>query len=352
LRRVSLGTHEESAFKVDLERLFALSQDILCVSSSDGFFKIVSPAFTQVLGWTEQELLSTPYIDLVHPEDVPATLLEVERQVLAGEKVLLFENRYLHKRGDWRILSWKSVPQPGGIMYATARDVTSQREAEARLHELHVAIEQHASDLEQRVAERTRELTQARHEAIDALAQACEFRDDDTGHHTERVGEMSARIARAMGEPKKFVAKLQLAAPLHDVGKIGIPDAVLLKPGKFTDEEMEVMRQHTTIGAKVFERSVSPFMLLAREIALCHHERWDGSGYPNGLRGADIPLAARIVAVADVYDALTHERPYKRAWSSAEAIEEIAAQSGKHFDPRVVDAFLQVVEADELPLAA
>lgn len=217
---------------------------------------------------------------------------------------------------------------------------------------LHLKVQQQVEELEERVEARTAELSQARREALDALARTAEFRDDDTGQHTQRVGELSEKIARELGEPEDFVAALRLAAPLHDVGKVGLTDAILLKPGKYTDDELETMRWHPIIGAKIFDRSESPLMSLAREIALNHHERWDGSGYPNHISGEAIPLAARIVAVADVYDALTSERPYKRAWTHEEAVEELIAQSGKHFDPRVIDAFLKVMGSSELQRAA
>ncbi len=210
---------------------------------------------------------------------------------------------------------------------------------------LHLKLEQHVAELEVRVSERTAELTNARREAIESLARTAEFRDDETGQHTRRVGELSASIAFEMGESLDFVAAIKLAAPLHDVGKVGLTDAILLKPGRYTEEEVMIMRRHTTMGGQILEKCESPLMKLAQTIALYHHERWDGSGYPAGLAGNEIPLAARIVAVADVYDALTSERPYKPAWSVADAAAEIKANSGKHFDPRVVCAFLDVISS-------
>ncbi len=217
---------------------------------------------------------------------------------------------------------------------------------------LHHQIELYSAELENRVEERTAELNAARQEALESLARAAELRDDDTGQHTQRVGEMSERIARQMGRPEEFARAIRLAAPLHDVGKIGITDSILLKPGKLEEGEVETMRGHTIIGGRVFEGSQSPLMTLAREIAMNHHERWDGAGYPNRLYRDQIPLSARIVAVADVFDALTNERPYKPAWSEAEAIAEIASQRGKHFDPAVVDAFVALMTPSRLRQAA
>ena len=179
-------------------------------------------------------------------------------------------------------------------------------------------------------------------EMLARLAAAAEFRDDVTGRHTHRVGDLSVSIAERMHVPDPELELMRLAAPLHDVGKIAIPDAVLGKPGKLTLEEFEQMKTHTTVGAQMLTGSAYKPLEAAEEIARTHHERWDGSGYPTGLAGEAIPIAGRIVAIADVFDALTHTRPYKAAWSSPDAIIEITGEAGRHFDPRVVDAFLGV----------
>ena len=197
--------------------------------------------------------------------------------------------------------------------------------------------------LEVKVRERTRELEAAQIEIIERLARAAEFRDDNTGQHTERVGQMAALLARQMGLPDPQVSLIRRAAPLHDVGKIGIPDAVLLKLGKLTLEEFELVKTHTTIGARILSGSRFGVLRLAEEIALNHHERWDGNGYV-GIRRDQIPLAGRIVAVADVFDALTQKRPYKAAWPVGDAIAEIERQRGQQFDPDVVEAFLRVID--------
>lgn len=196
--------------------------------------------------------------------------------------------------------------------------------------------------LEQKVAQRTDELQQAKYEILNLLARASEYRDDDTGHHTERVGHLSGLIAEKLDLPSGEVKLIRLAAPLHDIGKIGIPDHILLKPGRFEPSEFEQMKTHTTIGADILQNSVFSTLKMARKIAISHHEKWDGTGYPSGLAGEDIPIEARIVALADFYDALTHERPYKKAWTVEDTIAEIIAQRGKHFDPKIVDAFLTI----------
>lgn len=207
---------------------------------------------------------------------------------------------------------------------------------------LHLQLQDQNRLLEQKVRDRTRELEQTQIEILERLALAAEYRDDDTGQHTNRVGRISAQIAEALGWPEPEVELIRQAAPLHDVGKIAIPDSILLKPGKLTPQEFEHMKTHTTAGAKILSGGRFPLLQMAEEIALTHHERWDGTGYMR-LQGDTIPKASRIVAVADVFDALTHDRPYKKAWTQSEALEEIRNQNGRQFEPHVVDAFLKVI---------
>lgn len=204
----------------------------------------------------------------------------------------------------------------------------------------------HALYLEEKVRERTKDLDRARVEILDRLAMAAEHRDTDTADHTHRVAVTAAKIAAQMGLCPDVVDDIYRATPLHDLGKIGIDDAVLLKPGKLTDEEFAAMRRHVTIGSDILSGGSSRLLVLAEEIAHYHHERWDGAGYL-GIAGEAIPLAARIVSVADVFDALTHERPYKAAWPVREAVAEIESKAGTQFDPRVVAAFLTL---DHAPL--
>jgi putative two-component system response regulator len=192
--------------------------------------------------------------------------------------------------------------------------------------------------------ERTlRELDEAQTEVILRLSQAAEYRDEDTGHHTQRVGRLSALIARQLGLDEVQVELIRRAAPLHDIGKIAVPDEILLKPGRLTADEFERMKEHASIGARLLGGSRLPLLQTAYEIALYHHERWDGTGYPHAIKGYAVPQAARIVAVADAFDALTHERPYKRAWSVPAAVAEIRGCSGSRYDPQVVEALIQVL---------
>ncbi len=180
-------------------------------------------------------------------------------------------------------------------------------------------------------------------QTVSLLIQASLYRDEETGSHVQRVGDSSAILASAMGWSRDSCARMQLAAPLHDVGKLGVPDGILQKPGKLTTDEFQLMKMHVAIGGKLLSGCDSPTLKLAAEIALNHHERWDGEGYLNGLRGASIPQSARIVSVVDVFDALTHDRIYRRAFPIHDAIELIRQGSGNQFDPEVVDAFFVVL---------
>ncbi|RYG65188.1 PAS domain-containing protein [bacterium] len=200
--------------------------------------------------------------------------------------------------------------------------------------------EQSRQSLEEKVQERTADLASSQMEILQRLARAAEFRDDDTGRHTQRVAHNSALIARALGLPETQVELIREAAPLHDVGKIAISDLILLKPGKLTKEEFDAMKTHAAIGAALLSEGKSEVVQIAERIAGGHHECWDGGGYPKGISGEEIPIEARILAVADVFDALTHERTYKKAWSVEAAVAEITQQSGYQFDPKIVEAFL------------
>jgi putative two-component system response regulator len=193
--------------------------------------------------------------------------------------------------------------------------------------------------LERRVSERTQELLETRLEVIRRLGRAAEYRDNETGLHIIRMSKYSEILGRVAGMDEMQCEALLNASPMHDIGKIGIPDTILLKPGKFEPHEWEIMKTHTTIGAEILSGHHSELMEMAQVIAMTHHEKWDGSGYPHGLKGEDIPLVGRIVALADVFDALTSERPYKKAWSVLDALAYIEENRSKHFDPELVEVF-------------
>jgi putative two-component system response regulator len=211
------------------------------------------------------------------------------------------------------------------------------------LRMLHRELHDHNQLLEQRVRERTSELERARLEMVERLGLAAEYRDDETGQHTRRVGQLSAQLAAALALPDGEVEMIARSAPLHDVGKIAVPDSILLKKGKLTPEEQTIMRSHTTVGGHLLSGGDSALLKTARAIALTHHEHWDGGGYPNRLSEDQIPLSGRIVAIADVFDALTHDRPYRPCYDTNWVIDFLQKQRGKQFEPRLLDAFLRDV---------
>ena len=205
--------------------------------------------------------------------------------------------------------------------------------------------------LAQKVAEKTvllqkamEDIRQSALETIHRLTHAAEYRDEDTGEHIQRMSNYAAAVARQLSVNETTVNWLLHAAPMHDVGKIGIPDQILLKPGKLNDQEWEIMKQHTIIGGKILSGSRAGYIRLGKIIALTHHEKWDGSGYPNGLKGRQIPLLGQIVAIADVFDALTTKRPYKEPFSLEKSFAIIREGRGNHFSPDVVDAFFDITE--------
>ncbi|KPA90373.1 HD-GYP domain-containing protein [Pseudomonas sp. RHF3.3-3] len=198
-------------------------------------------------------------------------------------------------------------------------------------------------ELEMKVVERTLQLQQSHQAAIRALSRAASYRDNETGNHIRRIGDASALLAKTIGMPAQWCERLRLAAPMHDLGKIGISDEILLKEGPLTPDERQNMMKHAAIGHEILhEEQGSDLTRMAAEIAYCHHEKWDGSGYPRGLAGEEIPLSARIVALCDVYDALRMPRPYKSSWSAERAQSYLAEQSGRHFDPSLVEAIQKV----------
>jgi PAS domain S-box-containing protein len=318
--------------RISLERYHGLSPALLCTAGFDGYFKLVNPAWTRLLGWDEGALLNQPFIELVHPDDREPTLRAME-SLTNGTDVVNFQNRYRAADGTYCWLEWHShADLAHRRIYAAARDISLQKQAETTVLRRSDAL---AHTLKNSAAD-------AELEMLERLAVAAECRDDDTYQHTLRVGYTSEMLARAAGLSDRESALIGHAARLHDVGKLAISDTILLKPGKLTPEEFAVVKTHTTAGARILSGSSSTLVRLAEEIALTHHERWDATGYPTALGGEEIPVSGRIVAVADVFDALTHRRPYKQAWPVSDAVEEIRCQRMRQFGPRVVDAFLSL----------
>lgn len=247
--------------------------------------------------------------------------------------------------------AWGGEHLPDNTYLRVLRAAAARIGAEIQLGDSHRRLEEmveaRTADLTallERLRAVNNQLLEANRETIMRLARAAEFRDGDTGEHVERMSSYAQIIARQMGMASEEQALIKLAAPMHDIGKIGIPDSILLKKGKLTAEEYATMKAHPTIGARILAGSGSKLLQMAEVIAATHHEKWDGSGYPNGLAGSAIPLAGRVVALADVFDALTSPRVYKDAWSIDEAVTYIHSLSGCHFDPRVIQAFDQCLD--------
>jgi putative two-component system response regulator len=208
---------------------------------------------------------------------------------------------------------------------------------------LHKEAKEYNRHLEMDVQECNKELQEAQQELIHRLVLASEFRDYETANHIIRISYFSYELGKAMGLSERELDLLLHASTMHDIGKVGIPDSILLKPGKLNQQEWEIMQTHTTKGAQILSGSSFEFIKMAEDIALTHHEKWDGTGYPQGLKGDEIPLVGRITAICDVFDALVSERPYKKAWSIEKALAEIRSNSGTHFDEVLVEKFFSIL---------
>ncbi len=230
------------------------------------------------------------------------------------------------------------------IKYADdlARLYQSEKQKSKDLEEANKQKLQYAKDLNRAFLDLKtshRKLQESYLDTIYRLAIATEFKDEETGSHIQRMSKYCALLAEKLGLDSRTVENIRLTAPMHDIGKIGIPDAILLKKGKLSNEEFEIIKTHTIIGAKILDGSNSEILQMAQQITISHHEKWNGKGYPYGLAGKKIPLVGRIVALVDVFDALTSERPYKKAYSLKVALDIIWKERGHHFDPRIVDVF-------------
>lgn len=260
-------------------------------------------------------------LSILNPDDyLPILILTAEEESIRFKALQSGAKDFLHKPYEHMDVLLKS------------RNII-----EVRL--LYNQIKNHNADLEIQVSDRIKEIRDSRLEVIQRLAIAAELRDAGTGKHIYRMSHYSKLLALAVGFTKEQGELLLTTAPLHDIGKIAIPDSILLKPASLSPEEFEVIKTHTTLGAKMLSGSDSVFLKMAESIAFTHHEKWDGSGYPRGIKGEEIPLPGRICAVADVFDALSSARPYKQAWTFDKTMQELRRLKGTHFDPKLIDAF-------------
>jgi PAS domain S-box-containing protein len=294
-------------------------------------------AAATLYGYTEEEILGQPLSILVPPARAGG-----ERRVwaaVARGATVKVDTQSLSKSGALVqvSLTLSRIMDAGALVgfCVVSHDISQRLRAR--------------DDLEAMVRERTDDLFRSRAETLHSLALAAEFRDNETAQHTRRVGGNSARLASRLGMRAGLVGVIREAAPLHDVGKIGIPDQILLKPGTLTSHERRTMQQHTVLGAQLLAGSESEILQMGEKIAIAHHERWDGAGYPDGLTEEEIPLPARIVSVVDTFDAITRPRPYSSARATEEAKRELVRCSGSQFDPQVVDAFLHLYDRSDAP---
>lgn len=342
---------------------FPRSPRILVVDDEDINVRFLQDVLTPA-GYTELTVTTDPRraVGLFRETEPDLILLDLKMPYLNGHELLALLKQEIPEGAHLPILvltSDSSAEAKRLALASGANDFLAKplSPAEVRLRVrnlletrfLYLALQEQNRQLEERVRRRTAqlqrrtdELEQARIEILERLARAAEFRDDDTGFHTRRVGHVSGLLAETLGVAAPEVELIRRAAPLHDIGKIGIPDAILLKQGRLSADEEAVMQAHTVIGAEILAGSDVALLHLAQDIALTHHERWNGMGYPNRVAGEAIPLVGRIVAVVDVHDALTHARPYKAAWSHADALAEIEEQAGKQFDADVVRSFREL----------
>lgn len=336
INRIDAARERSVAAEHRLASLVEVAEEAIFSTDHLGIIATWNGAAERLYGYAAEEIIGQP-VDVLRPPELGLEGSDPVQDLLAGGGPA-YETRRLHRDGSIVDVALSAAPivETGALVgvCASTHGIGDQLRAKQLL--------------EQRVRERTADLARSREETLERLALAAEFRDDDTARHTERVGEAAASVAQALGLPLDFVKLLRQAVPLHDVGKIGISDAILLKPGKLTPEEYEAMKQHTALGAQLLSGSESRILQLAEEVALTHHERWDGHGYPAGLAGEEIPIAGRIAAVVDSFDAMVHDRPYRRGMLPAEALAEIERCIGSQFDPEVGAAFL-ALKARELP---
>jgi len=328
--------------------LLVLDQDLRVVNASKSFYEFFKVDKEETVGnliydlgnkrWDIPKLREL--LETILPEQAVFNNYEVEHEFATiGKRIMLLNARQIE-----RVLGLDK------IILLAIEDITERKEVENEIKKVQLDLnEYYKHELSLEIARKTWQLKhtlemtrKAALESIHRLSKASEYRDDDTGTHILRMSKYCELISKSIGMDEASTEIILYAAPMHDIGKMGIPDSILLKPGKLTPEEWEIMKSHTTMGAMILKDSTAEFIRMGEIIALSHHERWDGTGYPHGLKGSDIPIEARIAALADVFDALLAKRPYKEAYTIEKAFELILADRGKYFDPDVVDAFFEV----------
>lgn len=337
-----------------------MASEILVVDDEPQVRQVIRDVL-ESLGYTVLEAASgEDALKVVFQDPPDLVLLDVNMPYLTGFEVAsLIRHRYdptelpiLMVTGQaGREERLKAVEAGANDFIGKPVDITELKvrvAAQLKLKQAEELRRRHQEALERAVRERTRELRasldrlqEAQIDTLFRLALAAEYKDDDTARHIRRVGRYCGLLAAAAGLPSRQIHLVEVAGPMHDVGKIGIPDSILLKPGKLDHQEWEIMKSHTTIGHRILDGSSSEYLQAAAVIALSHHERWDGSGYPNGLGGEEIPLYGRICAVADVFDALTSDRPYRPAFPVEQSVDMLREGRGSQFDPDLLDLFLQ-----------
>ena len=334
---------------------------IVVVDDEPANLKLVERVL-EVGGYTNVTLIEDPttVIDIYQNKGADLFLIDLNMPVMDGfeliEKLISLNDNFLppilvltaqqaqeyRQRGlDLGARDFVTKPFVVNELLARVRNQLEIRQAQALLRDQNAHLEEMVQARTAELQLAHQQLQESRLQVVRRLGRAAEYRDNETGLHIIRMSYISVIIGRAAGMDESDLDLLLHASPMHDIGKIGVPDSILLKPGKFEPEEWEIMKTHAQIGADILSGDDSPMMMMAKEIALTHHEKWDGSGYPNNLKGKDIPLVGRVSALADVFDALTSERPYKKAWKVDDAVGFIKENAGSHFDPELVELFIE-----------
>jgi PAS domain S-box-containing protein/putative nucleotidyltransferase with HDIG domain len=321
---------------VGRDKVFEAMVDPVVILNNQNLIVDVNSAMLSLLGRNAAEVIGEPAKTVFADFPIPIKMYTDVSYARAEAAFELRGKAIYYEMTVWPL--YNSSKKMTGRIYIS-HDITALKELEQKLRELNL-------DLEKRVRTRTRELAEAYDITLEGWAKALEFRDKETEGHSRRVTETTLKIARALDISEDELVQIRRGALLHDIGKMVIPDDILRKPGTLTDEELIIIRKHPEAAYQLL--APIPYLKKALEIPYCHHEKWDGTGYPRGLKRREIPVSARIFAVADVWDAVQSDRSYKKGWSQEEAVAHLKQQAGKYFDPRIVDLFLRLLEKGEI----